>query len=114
MNARVAARDVSVTRASERKVRRPERVSSHCAGRIARPSGEGREICMTRSTWIRLVAPTLLAIALPAHATQPGEIGIATFDPRPGDPDLALGSYTHPAGGDTLTLDVGIGSGAFR
>jgi len=29
-------------------------------------------------------------------------------------PDLALGTYTHPAGGTTLTLNVGIGSGAYR
>ena len=30
------------------------------------------------------------------------------------DPDLALGTYTHPAGGKTLTLAVGIGSSAAR
>jgi hypothetical protein len=38
----------------------------------------------------------------------------SVFNPVPGDPDLAQGSYTHPAGGKTLTLFGGAGSGAFR
>jgi hypothetical protein len=38
----------------------------------------------------------------------------SVFNPVPGDPDLAQGSYTHPAGGRTLTLFGGAGSGAFR
>jgi hypothetical protein len=41
-------------------------------------------------------------------------ITLESFDPEPGDPDLALGTYTHPAGGPTLPLSVGIGSAAYR
>jgi hypothetical protein len=36
------------------------------------------------------------------------------FDPLPDDPALIQGSYQHPAGGKTLTLFGGAGSGAFR
>ena len=36
------------------------------------------------------------------------------FNPRPDDPELPQGTYTHPAGGKTLTLFGGVGSGAFR
>lgn len=68
---------------------------------------------MKRFAWGRLAAPIVLAFAMSSHATEPGEIRIDSFDPKP-DRDLMLGSYTHPAGGDTLTLGVGIGSGAFR
>ena len=40
-------------------------------------------------------------------------VSLESFDPVP-DPGLALGTYTHPAGGTTLQLNVGIGSGAYR
>jgi hypothetical protein len=43
-----------------------------------------------------------------------GFVGLESFDPVPGDPDLALGSYQHPAGGPLLTLSIGIGSAAYR
>ena len=48
----------------------------------------------------------LTTVAMSVVATEP-------FDPVPGQPE-PLGTYTHPAGGKTLTLSVGIGSGAFR
>lgn len=40
--------------------------------------------------------------------------GPQSFDPRPNDPELVQGSYRHPAGGKTLTLFGGAGSGAYR
>jgi hypothetical protein len=58
---------------------------------------------------------TLAAIALFAGATAvPAEVAIDSFDTVPDDPLLAIGTYTHPAGGKTLTLRVGVGSTAFR
>jgi hypothetical protein len=53
-----------------------------------------------------------LVLALAAAAMSLATL--ESFDPVPGDPDLALGSYTHPAGGPTLDLSVGIGSGVYR
>ena len=53
-----------------------------------------------------------LSLALTAVAAW-SQITTEPFDPVP-DPALALGSYTHPAGGRTLTLAVGIGSSAAR
>src|SRR5688500_15866754 len=69
---------------------------------------------MKRSAWACGIVLGAIGFAMPLQAGDPGEIRIDSFDPKPGDPDLALGSYTHPAGGDTLPLSVGIGSGAFR
>ena len=58
---------------------------------------------------------TLAAIALLAAVTAvPAEVAIENFDAVPDDPVLAIGTYTHPAGGKTLTLRVGVGSAAFR
>lgn len=57
-----------------------------------------------------LVAALLLlvtTVAMSVVTTEP-------FNSVPDDPDLALGTYTHPVGGKTLNLSVGIGSGAFR
>jgi len=39
---------------------------------------------------------------------------VASFSPADNDPALDLGSYTHPAGGNTLKLFGGAGSGSFR
>jgi hypothetical protein len=39
---------------------------------------------------------------------------LATYEPATGDPALDLGSYRHPAGGKTLTLFGGAGSGSYR
>jgi hypothetical protein len=57
-----------------------------------------------------LVLALLLALTAVAASNQ---VIADPFDPVP-DPDLALGTYTHPAGGTTLTLAVGIGSSAAR
>jgi hypothetical protein len=54
----------------------------------------------------------LLLLVLTTLAVS--EVILDVFEPEPGDPDLALGQYTHPAGGPTLDLSIGIGSGAFR
>jgi hypothetical protein len=58
-----------------------------------------------------LVAALLLVLTAVAASD---EITTEPFDPVPGDPALTLGVYTHPAGGKTLNLTVGIGSGAAR
>jgi hypothetical protein len=52
-------------------------------------------------------------LVLVLAATAMSLVGLESFDPEP-DPELLLGSYTHPAGGTTLDLRVGIGSGAYR
>jgi hypothetical protein len=58
-----------------------------------------------------LTAALLLTVTT---AASPQAIVAERFDPVPGDPVLALGTYQHPAGGPLLTLSVGIGSSAFR
>lgn len=62
---------------------------------------------------VRVVSLTAGLLLLTAVAVW-SQVSTEPFDPQPGDPELNLGSYTHPAGGTTLDLSVGIGSGAFR
>jgi hypothetical protein len=62
--------------------------------------------------WLRLaVCMVLVVVAAGPASAQPST---RAFDPVPGDPDLTLGQYQHPAGGNLLNLTVGIGSGLFR
>jgi hypothetical protein len=65
---------------------------------------------MPRIRIASLVAALLLFLTTVAMSV----VSMESFDPVPGDPDLVLGTYTHPAGGKTLDLTVGIGSGVFR
>jgi hypothetical protein len=55
---------------------------------------------------VGLLGQAAMAAAEPLH--------LQTFEPAADDPALVLGSYTHPAGGKTLTLYGGAGSGAYR
>jgi len=54
------------------------------------------------------------ALALAHAAMAPAEKIVESFSPAENDPALDLGSYTHPAGGNTLKLFGGAGSGSFR
>jgi hypothetical protein len=61
------------------------------------------------------IVRTLVGISLIALAPlASGQAIVATHEPDPADPALDLGSYTHPAGGKTLTLFGGAGSGSYR
>ena len=66
---------------------------------------------MAHAGWTRRLRLTFVAAA-------PLVVGCPllpqTFNPVPSDPALSQGSYRHPAGGKTLTLFGGAGSGAFR
>lgn len=57
----------------------------------------------------------IIGIGILVHASiaSAQEI-VATYEPAPNDPALDLGSYQHPAGGNTLTLFGGAGSGSYR
>ena len=55
-----------------------------------------------------------VCLVLALAATAMSLVTLESFDPIPGDPDLALGTYQHPAGGPTFELTEGIGSGAYR
>jgi hypothetical protein len=60
------------------------------------------------------MAALSVGLVLVLAASAMSLVTLESFDPVPGDPDLVLGTYTHPAGGPTLDLSVGIGSGAYR
>lgn len=62
-------------------------------------------------SWKRRLCVTALATA-PLVSGCP--LLETTFNPQPDDPELIQGTYTHPAGGKTVTLFGGAGSGAFR
>lgn len=59
------------------------------------------------------IATLSVALVLVLTAAAMSLVSLESFEPVP-DPDLALGTYTHPAGGTTLDLRVGVGSGAFK
>jgi len=57
----------------------------------------------------------LIGTVVLAHAGMAAaEEIVASFRPAENDPALDFGSYTHPAGGNTLSLFGGAGSGSFR
>lgn len=60
--------------------------------------------------------PGLLGLGALAYAgaVLADGLQIQTYDPKPSDPALDLGEYTHPAGGKTLKLFGGAGSGSYR
>jgi hypothetical protein len=64
---------------------------------------------------MRPVISTLIGVAALAFAgIAPAQQIVATYAPDPSDPALELGTYQHPAGGTTLTLFGGAGSGSYR
>lgn len=63
-----------------------------------------------KSTLRALIGTAVLLQAGLAPAQQI----VATYEPDPIDPALDLGTYQHPAGGNTLTLFGGAGSGSYR
>src|SRR5262245_2375056 len=76
-------------------------------GHTSIPSPATSAMPSVRVTCVALSLLLLLATAaMSVVTTEP-------FDPAPGHPD-SLGTYTHPAGGKTLALSVGVGSSAFR
>jgi hypothetical protein len=56
----------------------------------------------------------LAAAALLARTPVQAQQIVRTFAPAPDDPALDLGTYQHPAGGKTLKLFGGAGSGSYR
>lgn len=59
---------------------------------------------------VLLLAAGVLLARMPAQAQEI----ISSFAPLPDDPALDFGQYQHPAGGKTLTLFGGAGSGSYR
>ena len=62
----------------------------------------------------RIATLTFRLVLFIADAALSALIDLESFEAEAGDPDLALGSYTHPAGGLTRDLTVGVGSAAYR
>jgi hypothetical protein len=60
------------------------------------------------------IASVTVGLVLVLAAAAMSLVSLESFDPEPGDPDLVLGPYQHPAGGNHLDLSVGIGSAAYR
>ncbi len=61
----------------------------------------------------RIARALAAALAAAAFGAAAQEI-VATYEPVEGDPKLDLGTYRHPAGGKTLRLFGGAGSGSYR
>jgi hypothetical protein len=72
-------------------------------------------IIYNREALMKKMIRTLVGAAILAQATSVSAQEItASYEPAVDDPALDLGTYTHPAGGKTLSLFGGAGSGSYR